>query len=198
MLCFGLWAVPTAAHKSICQSNSLGTHCPTVAVACRENVHVPGTSERQPLTYDGVIEPGASGWADFAAAPERAASTGDVTPETGRGEALDIGRGEPAAIGDIAPDIGLGEALDIGLGETATGGCEPDQEVLATGVNEPDDRGPRGELLKSVASTCATGLRLVWEIMIGQARKRTVCEPGPGVHLESLPVSRNMARKQRG
>lgn len=65
--------------------------------------------------------------------------TGDVTPETGRGE--------PVAIGDIAPDIGLGEA--------ATGGCEPDQEVLETGVNEPDDRGPRGELLNSVASICA-------------------------------------------
>lgn len=59
MLCFGLWAVPTAAHNVYVNPTAWNTvrKCRTV----RECVRVPGTSERQPLTYDGVIEPGASG-----------------------------------------------------------------------------------------------------------------------------------------
>jgi hypothetical protein len=60
---------------------------------------------------------------------------------TTAGIAPDIGRGEPAASGDMAPDCGRGEA---------TGDCDQ----LPAGANEPDDRGPRGELLKSVASIC--------------------------------------------
>jgi hypothetical protein len=124
---------------------------------------VPGTSERQPLTYEGVIEPGASGWAGFCAEPARTTGaswvlgTGAIDAllllpllllasgelATTAGIAPDIGRGEPVVSGDMAPDCGRGEV--------ATGGCDQ----LPAGANEPDDRGPRGELLKSVASICA-------------------------------------------
>jgi hypothetical protein len=105
------------------------------------------------------MEPGASDWAGFCAEPARTAGaswmlgTGAIDPllwlpllllasgelATTAGIAPDIGRGEPAASGDMAPDCGRGEA---------TG------DQLPAGANEPDDRGPRGELLKSVASIC--------------------------------------------
>lgn len=197
MLCFGLWAVPTAARTREKFFSDPIRH------TAQRTPRVPGTSERQPLTYEGVMEPGASGWAGFCAEPARTAGaswmlgTGAIDTllrlpllllasgelATTAGIAPDIGRGEPAASGDMAPDCGRGEA---------TGDCDQ----LPAGANEPDDRGPRGELLKSVASICTrkrvTAMRAkclnVHTLMFASVETRagTVCAFVSAAHFTSF------------